>query len=379
MKPLALHLANEAAGPATALLLQNDSAIGEDGWAMLAPYCDRVTRGTPANLAAFQAQFPALPVGSDGTVQVLQRVDRESATRLANDFNGVLGRVKRFFRGAPLYLGHPDVPGMQDRHPDKEPKGTIARLESREDGLYCLPVFNDAGADLLNNQPGLGLSAHWDGEPVVADGRLVFRPSRFLSAGLTTRPNLPVQLLNSKPPEMDLKKLIGLIAALKIQGLTLANDATEQQVEAAFQAIATAVSGAVGLANERQTLANERDQLRTDLASERIAHRRAILDAAVADGRITEADRAIWDSRLCASFANEATALAGLDRRFRTASQTDGSRRSSPAAPAAHDQLIALANEKLTSGAATNWDAAWRLACQEKPALLASLQEPASA
>lgn len=371
-----LHLANDAATGA-AVVLMNDGAIGDDGWAMLAPYCDKVTTGTPANIEAFRSHFQGLRIGNDGSVEVIQRVDRESATRLAEDFNGVLGKVKRFFRGAPIFLGHPDVPSMQDRYADKGPKGLIQRLEARDDGLYCLPVFNESGADLLLNKPRLGLSAHWDGEPALGDdGRLVFRPTRFISAGLTTTPNLPVTLLNSKPPEMDIKKLIALIAGLNVQGITLANDATEEQVAAAIRRLGEAISSSVTLANERGALADERDQLRTELANERKASRDALLAAALADGRISVAEQPLWESRLTAAFANESAALAALPPRYRTTSQTSGERRNTSPHQEAGAQLIALANAKMASGEAGDWNQAWTLACTEKPALLEVLSQP---
>lgn len=376
---LLIHLANTAAAASAEMILPNDLELTE-GWAMLAPYGDKVTYGTPANPAAFRAQFPNAKIDSQGRIAVIQRVDHESAMAMANDFNGVLSRVLRFFKGAPIYKGHPDMPGMEARYPDATPKGLIARLEAREgQGLFCMPIFNEAGDQLLNTQSRLGFSGRWVGEPTGEEnGHLVYKPVRFVSAGLTDTPNLPVELLNSTPPEMDLKKLIALIVALKAPGLTLANDATEDQVAAAITALGTPLAASVTLENERTTLTTERDRLAADLANERKAHVGSLLAAAIADGRIAEADRAKWEGRLNANFANESADLAGLQPKFKTTSVTDGARKPGVAGTSAAAELLALVNAKMTETPGLSYDAAWILACNEKPALLQALNAPAA-
>jgi hypothetical protein len=382
-RPL-IFLANAAALSAE-MFLPNELELVE-GWAMLAPYGDKVTLGTPANLAEFRLQFPNAKIDSAGRVAVIQRVDHESAVAMANDFNGVRSRVLRFFKGAPIYSGHPDMPGMAARYPDKSHKGTIARLEARAgQGLYCMPIFNDEGDSMLSTKKGLGFSGRWVGEPTGEEnGQLVYKPVRFISAGLTDSPNLPVELLNTTP-EMDLKKLIGLIVALKAPGIVLTNESTEDQVAAAISGLAAPITASLTLENERTTfttertnLTTERDRLKVDLANERKAHVGSLLTAAIADGRITEADRAKWEGRLTANFANEAADLAALKPKFKTAPETDGSRKGGGPAEDAGAQLVTLANSKIAATPGLAWDAAWILACNEKPALLQALSAPAA-
>lgn len=378
---------NHVAAPASLLLanadplglvvtLPNELTLENDGWAMLAPYCDTRMQGTPENPEAFRQRFPEVPLDAQGRVTVIQRVDRESATALANEFNSLTARVRRFFRGAPIYHGHPDVPGMQSRYPDASEHGLISRLEAREQGLYCLPIFNARGSDLLGTKPGLGFSAYWKGEPDSAEGgHLVYKPTRFLSAGLTSTPNLPVELLNTAP-EMELKKLIALLVALKAPGLALANDATEDQVTAAIEGLAPHLATSVTLANDKTTLTTERDQLRVQFENERKAHVGSLLGAAVADGRITEAERPTWEQRLGANFANESEALAKLTPKHKTAPAADGNRSAVTGAAAAERELIALANAKIDATPSLPWQKAWDLAIAEKPALFAALTEP---
>jgi len=370
-----LRLANSDPDVGVVVALPNALALDDDGWAMLAPYGDTRMQGTPENPDAFRTRFPGVPVDAQGRVTVVQRVDRDAATRLANAFNSVGSRVLRFFRGAPIYIGHPDVPGMQSRYANAEEQGRIAKLDAREGGLYCLPVFNDLGARLLESSGKLGFSAYWKGDPDSEEGgSLIYKPARFVSAGLTPTPNLPVEFLNTAP-QMDLKKLIALLAALNVPSVTLANDATEAQVAAAITAIGAHLAGTASLANERTSIASERDQLRTDLAAERKAHRVALLNAAVAEGRIPEADRQLWDGRLTTAFANESAALAALAPRYKTKAVADGARKPTGAAPDAHQELIDLANSKIAANPELTWDSAWRQACREKPALLESLEK----
>lgn len=375
---LLMFLANSASAASAEMILPNDLDL-VDGWAMLAPYGDKVTYGTPANPAAFRAQFPNAKIDAKGRVAVIQRVDHGSAVAMANDFNGVLSRVLRFFKGAPIYKGHPDMPGMESRYPDSTHKGLIARLDARADGLFCMPIFNEAGDAMLKGTARLGFSGRWIGEPSGEEGgNLVYRPVRFISAGLTDTPNLPVELLNSTPPEMDLQKLIALLLALKAPGLTLANDATEEQVATAIASLGTPLAASVTLENERTTLTAERDRLAADFANERKAHVATLIDGAIADGRITAADRDKWAGRLAANFANESADLAALPSKFKTAPVTDGARKPSDKPAQAGAELVALANSKMDSTPGLSWDAAWKMACSEKPALLAEISAPAA-
>lgn len=303
----------------------NDLRVGDDGWAMLSPYGD----------------FPgvAYTKTADGAVsrlRAVQRVTRDSATEMVNGFKSVTGRIKRFLRGVPIYVGHPDDLAVGDRWPDKTPKGTIADLEAREAGLFCRPVFTNEGLEYLETHSGVGFSARWKAMPVAES---VYQPVTLVSAGLTDNPNLPVELLNEADPgatethnndDMDRTKLI---AGLKTLGIELANEASDDQILAALPPVAERLAGAVTLANEKaalmtekqalttqvETLKTERDNavsqttnLKTEFANERKARVDLELDKAVLEGRITAAERPTWAGKLGADFTNEAPALGRL-------------------------------------------------------------------
>jgi hypothetical protein len=329
------------------LTLTNEIPVGcGDEWAMVAPYGDADNLAVLEKPEEFAKAFPEIPV-VDGKVPVVQRITLENAQALVSRWNGVSSRVKRWVKGAPIFYGHPDGPD-KDRYPDRTEKGVMAALEARADGLYGKPVFNEAGAALLNSGEKLFFSARFDAEPSgVEDGKLVYEPTAYVSAGLTPRPNLSTTLLNSTPAEAGagqcgLQQIASpvvevipkmnkqqLIAALAAHGVSLANDAADADITAAIASLADKAKGAASLANEVTSLKGqvesikaEKDSLAASLVNEQAAHRKALVSAAVADGRITAAEAALWEGRLAASMANEAPALAALPRKVKV-SQVD--------------------------------------------------------
>ena len=167
--------------------------LQEDGWAMLAPY------GTFPGVAA--------TLHPDKTVarcQAVQVVSPETAGELVNQFNSLGSRFKRFLRGVPIYVGHPDALGIGDRFPHKEPVGTITDLQARDTGLWCRPVFTNAGCEHLNTTSGMGFSPRWHArKDGIVDGVPSYIPTELKSAGLTDQPNLPVELLNESESMTD--------------------------------------------------------------------------------------------------------------------------------------------------------------------------------
>jgi hypothetical protein len=315
----------------TILQLTNEVSIGDDGWAQLAPFGD----------------FPGVAFTADGPKPAIQRVDAEAGDALRRSLRSFTGRAARFFRSVPIYNGHPDVPQISDRYEDREPKGHVADLEVRADGIYIRPVFSNSGAALLNGARRLGFSAYVDADVIPSDdGKIHARWTTLRSAGLTDRPNLPVQLLNEKPDHMPPK----LIAALVVAGITLANEANETQVLEGIATLQRQRDDAVALANTRATevatTVTARDQARTELANERAAHITEVLSHAVESGRISEADRAVWKGRLEHSFANESAALSKLTPTWKVSTTTanDG-RRTGADATASGRTAVELCNE----------------------------------
>ena len=295
------QFANDEASASVCEIVNAAAAVGEDGWAQIAPFGDfpgMVTEVLPGGSVKGQP------------VPAIQRMDRAAAEAMVAAFNRPWSKFTRWLKGLPIFSGHPDFPGTGGRYPDKTQKGVIASLQVRNDGLYALPVFNAEGQALIDSQPGLGFSARWTAEPVeTVNGVRILRPAQLISAGLTTNPNLPVQLINEAP--MDLK---ALIAALKRLGVSVADDAdlatlTTAVVTAADKADADKAAASTQAANDRSALAaaqNDVTALRGQLVSAKAAHATDLINEAVRSGRVTEADRA----RLVTEFANDFTAAA---------------------------------------------------------------------
>lgn len=348
----------------TLVQVVNEFTIGDDGWAQLAPFGDH----------------PGVALTPDGPRTVIQRVDQDAGVALRKSLLSFTGRASRFFRSVPIFNGHPDVRAMAAKYPDRSPKGYIGDLQVRADGIYVLPILNEDGAALINGERRLGLSAYVAAEmQPVADGQTpVARWTQLHSAGLTDRPNLPVELLNSKTDTETMTPK--LIAALAAVGITLANEATEEQIllgitnlaNARDQALADAKSKADALA----ATTAERDTARTDLANERAARITDELGAAVEAGRIPEADRGLWQKRLEVGFANEVIALRKLEPTLKTRGTlaNSGDRR----AQAGERSTVELINEAVGEIRKGNPDLTFQTAyaqvVREKPELFAAAQ-----
>jgi hypothetical protein len=159
-------------GGTTCVLVNSDFSLLQKEWVQLSPYGD----------------FPH--------AQGLQRVSFEAAKTMERNFTTISSRASRLFAGAPMFVGHPDVPQFAQQFPDRKAYGWIMALEARPDGLYGKMKWSAAGLELLHNGHYKFLSPYWEARQIAdEDGRPVFEPVALISAGLTNEPNLPVQPL----------------------------------------------------------------------------------------------------------------------------------------------------------------------------------------
>ena len=400
-----LEFANSAKAEAC-VGFTNEISIGSDGWAQIAPFGD----------------FPSFAVlpQPDGTckrMQAIQRIDKECATAMVAEFQNSRKGIKKFFSGRPIYIGHPDVPGIGAKYPDKSAKGVISDLAVRADGLYGLPVFTNEGSDLVEQKKLRYFSGRLadcdEADPV--NGVPVFRPNSFLSVGLTNQPHLPVQMLNDAASceaaaaesanqkhtmkKSLLEKIIGLCAAAKIE---LANTADDAAVETALDQLAK-VDPAASFANEKTTLESaiaaekakltanateitnlktERDAFKASFANERKARVDTLLDAAITAGKITAAERPVWATRLGneATFANESEALGKLAGKVKTASITinRGERKVELAnASDRRDMVAELVNEEMANSR-SSYETAFARVQKKHPQLFEAMAQPAT-
>ncbi|MDR0445341.1 MAG: phage protease [Puniceicoccales bacterium] len=122
--------------------------------------------------------------------QGVQCIHHAFAQAMVDRFRSFRGRLQRKFGGLPLYIGHPDDPQFhqQPGHQDTRAYAWIQDMDARDDGLWILVKWSDAGLQLIRNAFFKFFSPRWEVQP-IDHGK--FKPIRLLSVGLTNRPNIP--------------------------------------------------------------------------------------------------------------------------------------------------------------------------------------------
>ncbi|MGA2749120.1 MAG: phage protease [Verrucomicrobiota bacterium] len=325
------------------LLLENDAAmLDEEGWALIAPFGEHPkTRLVKKNGAIHEEKF----------IQVL---DNESADQLLSRENSLFRRIRRAVVGIPVYKGHPD---LRDYAPEtvgaavsREIIGAIDRVRKSGRGLEAHFVLTPDGADAVEKEGHKYPSALWYVQPVGRRGEAVLaRPFKLLSAGLTRHPNISgvESLANAKgagietEKEPDMKLIAGWLLA---QGAVLANadSPTETQVLEALQKLHTSKAGEVSaLGNEKSTLTgqitaltnekaaltakvttleNEGVNLKSQISDLKSSRAAAVVDLAIARGKLTVAERSARIEALhnAGDFEASASALLASATRFKT-------------------------------------------------------------
>jgi hypothetical protein len=280
----------------------------------------------------------------------------------------------------------------------------ITDLQVRDDGLYCKPIFTNEGSDLVENKRYRAFSGYWTADATgdsAADGKPIFRPGLLKSAGLTNNPNLPVHLMNEQQTKApDMKKIIAWLGG---HGITVANEATEEQVEAGLKQLDPKIASIATLNTEKTTLANERDGLKVAVANrdttlqtlnqqvaaaqaafanERKARIDGILDTAVTAGRITLAQRPEWATKLAVetNFANESDALSKLAPAMNTTSKTlqMGDRKVSIANVSDRREAVQTLVKTEMESSKSDYDTAFARVQKNNPALFEAMK-PAAA
>ena len=153
--------------------------------------------------------------------QSRQRLDRAHGEKIANELNA---RVAKGDPGIPVYQGHPDVPALAAKYPDKGALGWITRIELVNESPDGRAV------------PGLALTVEWDRDP--GRGFRWFSPywlansreggtyivDEIASIGLVNNPNIPEFRLANEGQPMK-KKLNPAIIELAAKYDRLANEA----------------------------------------------------------------------------------------------------------------------------------------------------------
>lgn len=336
------------------------------------------------------------PKGDFKHPEGIQRIDDESLKTMENSFRSLAGKMGRRFGGAPVFIGHPDVKQFANEYPDKKSYAWVQDVEARSDGLYGRMDWSEPGKELIKNKHYRFHSPVFDGKEIgVENGRKVYRPVRFISAGLTNTPRLPVPALanesdadeaeetKTKEREMKLEAVAALVG--------LANTATEQEVTAKINELSGAAGKVTTLSNEKSTAdtalnAEKTEHGKTKAAAEAAIKQRntIVLDNAVRAGQITPADREATEKELNADFEGTVKKLAN-SKGMKTESRLKGAGHRRVTLSNDEDQAMrqrgakvkTLVNEKLSKG--MSYDDAYRAVRLENAALFEEMIEPEAA
>jgi len=331
-----------------------------------------------------------------GKVNGLQRLNKTVAVRMVELFNSWRGKLTRRFGGMPFYVGHPDHPAFANEARDNKAYGWVKELQARDDSLALKVDWSEAGRELLANKFFKWFSPFFLGrEAGTQNGQKVYEPVWLQSCGLTNNPRWPVAALVNQMQEDGSMDLLQRLIALLGLGKDGAEDASEDGVisavtklleaakklresvdakwdaeDAAYQAVPNEapVEDRLGvvlqvLDGRVEALTNEKTGIETQLAEAQAAHTEAaeslkaerkarielLVNQAVADGRITPAQKPQWlgDLESAEDFDAKAAALANAKPAIKTQSHTQNLGDREGKTQSNQEKILALVNERM--------------------------------
>jgi len=189
---------------------------------------------------------------------VMQVFTREAARKMAAALKKMIEEGEP---GVPVYQGHPDVPELASRYPDKGAIGWVKRIDAGED---CCKLYVE-----WDRFPGKGfgwMSPYWGGSCIKeTGGKIVVKVEELYSVGLVNNPNIRDFRLpneeadlntNSKGVKMTLEELLKLLG--------FAEGATPEEIKAkaaefvaALEAVKTAEAKAQNACDDAEKKVNE--------------------------------------------------------------------------------------------------------------------------
>ena len=317
-----------------------------------------------------------------GHRDVFQVWDREGAEAVSAK---IANAVAAGDPGLPVYNGHPDVPELAAKYPDKGAVGWLVSMEIANDGATAMVEWNDA-------PPGKRFrwfSPYWDValDSKTDDGTSVTAYVYNMdSIGLTNTPAIHSFRLPNEAPEIDLKeetnterKSTTVNREQLIALLGLPSDADDAAVEAAVKALVQRAADAEAKLAKSETdktaketelkAANEaKTGLETKLANERAARVDLLTQSALADARITPADLPRWKKLLTDNFDTNSVALANERPKLKTEQRANATQAISVANTCDRvQQITAAVQAQVAKG--LNYDDAHAAVRREQPDL----------
>lgn len=303
------------------------------------------------------------------TVFFRQMLAIDGARAIANQIEGSVAAGEK---GVPVYWGHPDVPELAHKYPDKRAKGWIKSAKVEVDKLVLEVEWLEEDAT-----EGFGwFSPYWTGPVVIKDdGTAMMDVNALASVALVNMPNIQeFRLANelqdtNNAAQAEKGKHMNITKEELCKFLGLPPDATDDQIRTALteagkakEALATEKTKVEAANEETKAAKDECDKVKTELANEKAAHRAILLDNAIADGRISVAGRAAWEKRLTEDFKAGSIALAN-EKPLKLESAVKGQEREKRN----RLDLVALANERMAKHAGMDYMTAFAQVMAEHP------------
>lgn len=270
-----------------------DFSAEADGWFKISPYGE------------FRGRTPGRP----------QHVAIANAKTMEAEFNSLVGKLGRAFRGVPIYHGHPDVD--PEIWTDDRRIGKITKLEARADGLWGFAEWNSIGMENKSEGWWIYPSPRWDAPP----GQTRFAPDRLISVGLTNTPRIAESdpVFNSLLTEEQQTKTT-MDPKIIREKLGLPPEATDEEVISKLETVTAAATESTAAKAQFDTVKAEKTEMENSITGKdreitalREQANNSILDNAIAETRITPGERAAWAARLnTANRESEINSLQGL-------------------------------------------------------------------
>ena len=301
---------------------------------------------TFCNAVAFErsdergGKYLIAPFGDWKNGDVVQRVDATAAEILKRNLGSIWARVKNVLGNAcPVYYEHPDHEDSEDNPPnaDKTPYGRVRSLETLADGIYANIEWLD-GFEALPKR--LQISPRWNAVEVAEN---IVRPSRLISIGLTSHPNIKAtSFVNSTTQQKEInmdKEILKLLGYSDDEAQKIIDKASDAPTDV-LERLRAALAEKAALSNDLEAAkkdGEEKDRqleaAKTELANSQAALKKSqtaraelVVDNAIRSGKIIEAQRRSAVKILANSddFETDEAELAKAPDAVKTKSEIDG-------------------------------------------------------
>lgn len=296
-------------------------------------FCNAIAFDRPTQASG---KYLIAPFGDHKHGNFIQRIDRESARTLKQNLNSLWHTVRtKFSNPCPVFYLHPDEEDLKliPNSADKTPYGKVLSLEILADGIWANIKWLDGFEELPRK---LQFSPRWN---AIEIDKNVARPTRLISLGLTSRPNIATtSFANSNEfSEQSTKETSMNKEILSLLGFAETDTPTDEAIIAKIKEILANqknLEGEVQKEKERgdtaeTTLANSQKafgDLQESFKAERQARSELIIANAIRNGKVTEAQRenAIRILANSDDFEAEAKKIDASESVIKTEAKTDG-------------------------------------------------------